>query len=166
MRSSLKHVTVRLFCFPAVSIRTNWCLCAGLKEIGETAYKQFGPVFRVWITVIPGVFLLAPEHIQVPNCIVSRARQLSHKIVLFADNAAQDLLQNCAVGQLINRSEPENLSQLSQNPTTARCRMLFQSSSCLVVSLRFILLLYFHLYLLPNITGRLKQKKPFELVRR
>jgi hypothetical protein len=46
-------------------VRINGYFCVGLKELGETAYKEYGPVFRVWITVMPGVFLLAPEHIQV-----------------------------------------------------------------------------------------------------
>jgi hypothetical protein len=48
----------------------NAYYCAGLKEIGETAYKEYGPVFRVWITVMPGVFLLAPEHIQVATSTI------------------------------------------------------------------------------------------------
>lgn len=53
---------------PAVPLLGNALLITNhqrLKEIGETAYKEYGPVFRVWITVMPGVFLLAPEHIQV-----------------------------------------------------------------------------------------------------
>ncbi|PNF26416.1 putative cytochrome P450 4aa1 [Cryptotermes secundus] len=53
---------------PAVPLLGNALLITNhqrLKEIGETAYKEYGPVFRVWIAVIPGVFLLAPEHIQV-----------------------------------------------------------------------------------------------------
>jgi hypothetical protein len=33
--------------------------------LGETAYKEYGPVFRVWLTVVPIVVLLQPEHLQV-----------------------------------------------------------------------------------------------------
>ena len=33
--------------------------------MGETAYKEYGPVFRVWLTVVPIVVLLQPEHLQV-----------------------------------------------------------------------------------------------------
>jgi hypothetical protein len=36
-----------------------------LKELGETAYKEYGPMFRVWLTVLPSVVLLQPEHLQV-----------------------------------------------------------------------------------------------------
>ena len=43
----------------------NVFCCIGLKELGETAYKEYGPVFRVWLTVVPIVILLQPEHLQV-----------------------------------------------------------------------------------------------------
>ena len=43
----------------------NVFCCTGLKELGETAYKEYGPVFRVWLTVVPIVVLLQPEHLQV-----------------------------------------------------------------------------------------------------
>jgi hypothetical protein len=34
-------------------------------RLGEMAYKEYGPVFRVWLTVVPTVVVLAPEHLQV-----------------------------------------------------------------------------------------------------
>lgn len=53
---------------PVVPLLGNALLISNhqrLKELGETAYKEYGPVFRVWLTVVPIVVLLQPEHLQV-----------------------------------------------------------------------------------------------------
>jgi len=43
----------------------NVFCCIELKELGDRGYKDYGPVFRVWLTVVPIVVLLQPEHLQV-----------------------------------------------------------------------------------------------------
>ncbi|XP_021932183.1 probable cytochrome P450 4aa1 isoform X2 [Zootermopsis nevadensis] len=53
---------------PAVPLLGNAPLITNqqrLLELGKTAYKEYGPVFRAWVTVIPTVVILAPEHVQV-----------------------------------------------------------------------------------------------------
>lgn len=53
---------------PVVPLMGNALLISNrqrLIEIGETAYKEYGSVFRVWLTVIPTVALLQPEHLKV-----------------------------------------------------------------------------------------------------
>ncbi|KAJ9594704.1 hypothetical protein L9F63_013978, partial [Diploptera punctata] len=53
---------------PAVPILGNALLIADnhkLHELGRYAYKQYGLVFRAWLTVIPLAVLFSPEHIQI-----------------------------------------------------------------------------------------------------
>ncbi|XP_069692520.1 probable cytochrome P450 4aa1 [Periplaneta americana] len=53
---------------PALPLLGNALLAINHKqmlEMGCTGFQRYGPVIRIWITVLPTVMLLEPEHIQV-----------------------------------------------------------------------------------------------------
>lgn len=39
-------------------------LHAELQEIGNSCYKKYGRIFRIWISVIPAVFVIDPKDVQ------------------------------------------------------------------------------------------------------
>lgn len=52
--------------------------------MSHTAYKDYGPVFRFWVTVVPYVVLLEPDHIQTVLGSVKHTRKIF--LYRFLDN--------------------------------------------------------------------------------